>query len=153
MHKFDDGKTDIRDTSLARRPAAQRFSYHILLTSRQQTYPSKGNLLVILLGILADNVVEPKLVNTLGGGDNPQPVAELLLLEELLGQVLEVATAELLVGDDLDLAVLLVGDGDVVAEVSGQALDLDALLEESGKGAWVEDLVVGWLSGVDGELV
>jgi len=56
------------------------------------------------------------------------------------------------VGDDLDLAVLLVGDGDGVAEVAGQALDLDALLEESRERAWVEDLIVGWLCGVDGVL-
>lgn len=55
-------------------------------------------------------------------------------------------------GDDLDLAVAEVGDGDVVAEVAGQAVDLDALLEEGREGGGVEDAVLGGLGCVDGEL-
>lgn len=106
-------------------------------------------LLLILLVLVANDVVEAELVDTLGGGDDTEPVTELLLLEELLGQVLEVATGELLVGDDLDLAVVEVGDGDGLAEVTGAAVNLDAGLEEGGEGRWVEDLVVGWLRSVD----
>jgi len=56
------------------------------------------------------------------------------------------------VGDDLDLAVVEVGDGDCVAEVARQAVDLDAGLQEGGEGGRVEDLVVGGLLGVDDEL-
>jgi hypothetical protein len=56
------------------------------------------------------------------------------------------------VGDDLDLAVVEVGDVDGLAEVSGAAVDLDARLEEGGEGRGVEDLVVGGLGSVDDEL-
>lgn len=109
----------------------------------------RKHLLLILLVVLANNVVESQLVNTLGGGNNAEPVTELLLLEELLCQVLEVATGELLVGDDLDLAVTEVGDVDAVGEVTGAAIDLDAGLQEGGEGGGVEDLVVGGLRSVD----
>lgn len=112
----------------------------------------RKSLLVILLLVLANDVVEAELVDTLGGGDDAEPVTELLLLEELLCQVLEVATGELLVGDDLDLAVVEVSDGDALAEVTGKTVNLDAGLEEGGEGRRVEDLVVGGLGSVDDEL-
>jgi hypothetical protein len=41
-------------------------------------------LLVILISLVVDNVEEAELVNTLGGGNDTEPVTELLLLEELL---------------------------------------------------------------------
>lgn len=56
-------------------------------------------------------------------------------------------------GHDLDLAVTNVGDGDVLAEVAGAAIDLDALLEEGSEGGRVEDAVLGGLLGVDDELL
>ena len=42
-------------------------------------------LLVILLSLVVDDVEELELVDTLGGGDDTEPVTELHLLEELLG--------------------------------------------------------------------
>jgi hypothetical protein len=45
------------------------------------------DLLVIILGLVVDDVEEAKLVDALGGGDDAEPVTELLLLEELLGAV------------------------------------------------------------------
>ena len=47
----------------------------------------RSNLLLILLTLVVDDVVEAELADTLGGGDDAQPVTELLLLEELLGPV------------------------------------------------------------------
>lgn len=67
-------------------------------------------------------------------------------------QVLEVAARQLVVGNDLDLAVTLLLDDNVVAQVVGAALDLDAVLEELLEGGDVEDLVVGGLRSVDDEL-
>lgn len=67
-------------------------------------------------------------------------------------QVLEVAARQLVVGNDLDLAITLLLDDDVVAQVVGAALDLDAVLEELLEGGDVEDLVVGGLRSVDDEL-
>lgn len=40
-------------------------------------------LIIILIGIV-DHVKESELVDTLGGGDNTEPISQLLLLEELL---------------------------------------------------------------------
>lgn len=55
-------------------------------------------------------------------------------------------------GNDLDLAITLLLDDNVVAQVVGAALDLDAVLEELLEGGDVEDLVVGGLRSVDDEL-
>lgn len=67
-------------------------------------------------------------------------------------QVLEVAAGQVVVGNDLDLAVAGLADDDVVAQVVGAALDLDAVLEELLESGHVEDLVVGGLRSVDDEL-
>lgn len=141
-----------------------------------------NRLLVVLLVLsIVDDVEELELVDTLGGGHDAEPVTELVLLEELLGaaavmlvnpifstdsqatgvrgpvvgrhvQVLEVAARELVVSNDLDLALTLLADNNGVAEVADAALNLDALLEELGEGAGVEDLVASGLRSVDHEL-
>lgn len=113
----------------------------------------RRNLLVILISLVVDDVEELELVNTAGGGNDAEPVTELLLLEELLGQVLEVAAGEVVVGNDLDLALTLLLDDDVVAEVVGAALNLDAVLEELLEGRDIENLVGGGLRSVDDELL
>jgi len=68
-------------------------------------------------------------------------------------QVLEVAAGELIVGNDLDLAVTLLGDLDGVAKVADAALDLDPLVQELLEGGDVEDLVARGLRGIDDELI
>lgn len=55
-------------------------------------------------------------------------------------------------GNDLDLAVTLLGDLDLVAEVANTALNLDLLVQELLEGGNIEDLVGGRLGGVDDEL-
>lgn len=55
-------------------------------------------------------------------------------------------------GNDLDLALALLLNNDIVAQVVGAALDLNSILEELLKGGDVEDLVVGRLLSVDDEL-
>lgn len=42
-------------------------------------------LVLIFIGLVVDDVEEAELVHALGGGDDAEPVTELLLLEELLG--------------------------------------------------------------------
>ena len=66
-------------------------------------------------------------------------------------QVLEVAARELVVGNNLDLAITGLGDLDGLAEVAGAALNLDLLVEELLESRNVEDLVAGGLRGVDDE--
>lgn len=71
----------------------------------------------------------------------------------LYAQVLEVATRQLVVGNNLNLALALLLDNDIVAEVVGAALDLDGVLEELFEGRNVKDLVAGRLLSVDNELL
>lgn len=68
-------------------------------------------------------------------------------------QVLEVAARELIVGNDLNLAIADLGDLDGLAEVADAALNLDLLGEELLEGRDVEDLVAGGLRSVDNELL
>lgn len=141
----------------------QTFLFWIFETSTirtnlipRSTHPSlqkENHLVLILIRLVSNNVEELEAVLSLGGGDDTQPVAKLLLLEELLSQVLEVATAEVLVSHDLDLSISEVVDDDVLAEVTGAAIDLDALLEEGRESGRVEDAVLGGLLGVDDELI
>jgi hypothetical protein len=51
------------------------------------------HLLVILVGLIVDNVEEAELVDALGGGNDAEPVTKLLLLEELLGAVAALVNA------------------------------------------------------------
>lgn len=143
------------------------------------SYRAAARLLVVILSLVVDDVEEAELVDTLGGGNDAEPVTELLLLEELLGaialsafipseiahfacaraqlmyvdvQVLQVAAGELLVRNDLDLALALLADLNDIAEVTGAALDLDAVVQELLESLDVEDLVVDGLRAVDDEL-
>ena len=52
----------------------------------------RSNLVGLLLGLLILIDVEvSELIAVLGDGDDAQPIAELVLLQELLGQVLQVS--------------------------------------------------------------
>jgi hypothetical protein len=64
-------------------------------------------------------------------------------------QVLEVATREGDVSDNLDLALTNLGDDNVVTEVADTALDLDAVVEELLEGGDIEDLVARGLRSID----
>lgn len=67
-------------------------------------------------------------------------------------QVLKVSARELIVGNDLDLALASLLDDDGVAEVTSAAIDLDLVLEELLESGGIEDLVASGLLGVDDEL-
>lgn len=69
-------------------------------------------------------------VGVLVGRDDTEPLAHLVLLEEGLGQVLEVALGEVDLGGDGKGAGGLAGDLDILAELSSLALDLDVVNEE-----------------------
>lgn len=68
-------------------------------------------------------------------------------------QVLEVAARQVIVGNNLNLALALLLDNNLVAKVVGDAVNLDAVLEELLEGRDVEDLVAGGLRSVDDELL
>lgn len=68
-------------------------------------------------------------VSALVGRYNSDPISELLLLQELLGQILDVSLREGSMGLDLDDRSIS-GDGDLVTQLAGLAVDLDPLLQE-----------------------
>ena len=68
-------------------------------------------------------------------------------------QVLQVAAREFFVRNNLDLAITLLRDLDGVAEVTGTAVNLYAVVKELLKGSNIEDLVICGLGGVDDELL
>ena len=110
------------------------------------------HLILILVTLITNDVEELQAVLALLRAHHAEPVSQLLLLEELLSQVLQVPSAELLVSDDFDASIAEVADGDGVAEVPRAAIDFDALLEEGGESRRVEDAIAGRLRGVDREL-
>ena len=55
--------------------------------------------------------------------------------------------------NNLDLAITLLRDLDGVAEVTGTAVNLYAVVKELFKGSDIEDLVIRRLGGVDDKLL
>lgn len=82
-------------------------------------------------------------VGVLVGRDHTEPLAHLVLLEELLGQVLEVPLGEGDARGNRKLSRSLAGDLDIVSELSNLSLDLDLVDKELLVRGGVEDLVVG----------
>jgi len=123
----------------------QGFSCHVFTVRTEY-------LLVILILSVVLEVEVAQVVAVLGLGDHADVVAEQLLLEELLGQVLEVALGEGDLGGHGDHGVITL-NGDVVAEDTGLAVDLDSVLQELLESGSVENLICDWLGAVDGELL
>jgi len=105
-----------------------------------------------LVDIVGVGVQELKFISVLGGGNDSQVLTALLLLDVLLGQVLEVSLGEvkLSLNDD---AVLVLLDGDLTVEVTSLALDLDSLGEVFLEVRQLDDVVLKGLSALDDELV
>ncbi len=76
--------------------------------------------LVLSLLLVVRDVEELDLVTLLGGGNDTEPVTELLLAQMLLGQVLEVALGEGNVGVDPDLALTCNERNEKSAEVGNR---------------------------------
>lgn len=80
-----------------------------------------------------------------------QKITELLLLEVLLGQVLQVALGERKLSSDLDLG-LVARDNDLGAKLASLAVNLDLVVKELLEVGRVKDLVLNRLPAVNGEL-
>lgn len=101
----------------------------------------------------------------------PNPVTQGVLLQELFGEVLQVAFREWDVGRNGDLRVswrhrirpeeyydnlnvrTVTGDLHIVAELSSLALDLDAIVQELLEVCTVKDAICSRLREVDDEFV
>ena len=78
------------------------------------------------ISLIVVDVEELKLVLVLVGGDDTEILTKVLLLEVLLGQVLEVSLGEGDLGLNDD-GVLVLGDSNGLTEVAHLAVDLDFL--------------------------
>lgn len=108
---------------------------------------------LLLLLLVVGDVEELDLEAGLGGGHDTEPVTQLSTLQELLGQVLEVALREGDRGLDPDLALTLAGDLHGIAELAGLAIDLDAVVQELLESVRVKNAVVGRATEVNEEAV
>ena len=107
-----------------------------------------------LIIITAGDAEVSELVSVLVGGNNAEVIAELLLLEVTLGEVLELTLGEAKVGRrGHGELVLLAGDDDVVGgEGTGLTVDLDAIVKVLLEGGNVEDLILNGSRAVKDEL-
>jgi hypothetical protein len=107
-------------------------------------------VVLLLLVILVVDLEVAELVGVLGRCHHAQPVPKVVLLQVLLRQVLKVALGERHRRRHDDL-ILLLGEGDVLAEVLGLSGNLDALLEVGLEVTAVHDAVLDGVRAVDGE--
>lgn len=109
-----------------------------------------------LLGLLLvlTNVVVAELVGLLVRGNDVQPVTELVLLEELFGQVLEVALGEdgRVSGDENLLAAGVAGNLDGRSELASLAVHLEPVVEKVLKGGRVKDGIADGAAAVNDKL-
>jgi len=103
----------------------------------------KTQLVIILVFTRTINVVEAKLVDIFRRRNNANPVTKGVLLQELFGQVLEIALGQRYAGGDGEFGVAITGYFDVVAELASFALDLNAVVQELFEIRTVEDTVIG----------
>ena len=123
--------------------ACVRTHTHTHTARQSQDKPNRGEgyrKAVDLFLVLGD-VEEAELVGGRVGGDHVEEVAELLLLQELLGEVLELALGEGHGSVDAHGGGVA-GDLDVVSEVAALVVDLDALSEVAREGAGVDDVLI-----------
>lgn len=74
-----------------------------------------------------------------------------MLLQVLLGKVLQISLGEWKLGSDVDLGLLAV-DLDLGSEVASLAVNLDAVVEVLLESSSIEDLVLNRFTAVNGEL-
>eukprot|EP01127_Copromyxa_protea_P016165 TRINITY_DN475_c0_g1_i1.p1 TRINITY_DN475_c0_g1~~TRINITY_DN475_c0_g1_i1.p1 ORF type:complete len:159 (+),score=20.56 TRINITY_DN475_c0_g1_i1:79-555(+) len=79
-------------------------------------------------------------VGVLVGRNNSDPIAKLLLLQELLSQIFDVTLGKRCLGSDLDSSSSA-GDANGISKLSSLAINLDTLLQEGDDSLWFENVV------------
>jgi len=102
----------------------------------------------LVSSLVVVDLEETELVGVLAVGEHAEELTEVLLLEVLLGEVLKVALGESDLGLN-DEGVLVLGDGDGLAEVAGLALNLDLVVHEALEVGENENVVLDGLGAVD----
>jgi len=111
---------------------------------------SKIDESISFFSIVLLDVEVSELIGVLVRGGDVEIVSEILLLEILLCEVLKVSLGEGDLGVNGDLLVV-VGDSQVLAEVTSGTSNLDLGLEEFSEVGNDEDLIFNGLSAVDVE--
>lgn len=88
------------------------------------------HLFFILAIFIVGDVEVTELVGLLVRSNHAEPVTDLVLLQELLRKVLEVALGERNVGDHSDLVVGTTANRDSITQVVCTAINLDAVVKE-----------------------
>lgn len=106
---------------------------------------------LLLLSLTTADLEVSQLVRVLAVGNNVQEITKLGLLQELLGQVLQVSLGERKLSRDRHLG-LVRGDFDLASKLASLAVDLDAVVKELVEGVDIEHLIIHRLGAVNGEL-
>lgn len=125
--------------------------YYTFFFSFCRQHPVLYYLLVIFLFFVSDGV-ELQLVLVLLDRNKSDPVSDLVLLQVSLGQVFQVLTGKLGVGNNNDLVTFL-GNRDVVTQVTDNVVDLDVLNQVLDVTFLVENTVLNWSAGVNDKLL
>merc|ERR550525_2233284 len=107
--------------------------------------------LVLVVRLLIVDLEVSELVAVLGASHHTQPVPQVVLLQILLGEVLEVSLGERDVGGEGQLGLLPL-HGELLAKVAGLAGNLDTLLEVFLEISAVHDSILDGVSAVNEEL-
>jgi hypothetical protein len=116
----------------------------------------EANKLFLIFIILLGNVEVTELVSALGSsrGNDTDVVTEVVLLEVLLGKVLNVSLGEGNIGGNSNgQDVVGLGDLDKFSELSSLSLNLDTVNQILLVGDNVKDLILCGSRDVDGELL
>jgi hypothetical protein len=106
---------------------------------------------LLLLSLTTADLEVSQLVRVLAVGNNVQEITKLGLLQELLGQVLQVSLGERKLSRYRHLG-LVRGDFDLASKLASLAVDLDAVVKELVEGVDIEHLIIHRLGAVNGEL-
>ena len=88
------------------------------------------NLFFVFISLIVGNVEVTELEGLLVSSNDAQPITDLVLLQELLGQVLQVTLGESNVGDNSDLVISGTGDNNGFTQVVGTAFNLNTVMKE-----------------------
>jgi hypothetical protein len=94
------------------------------------------------------NIEISELVRLLAGGNNAQPITELLFLQVLLDQVFEVSLRKGGLGKNSDFSLLAL-ELDSFTKSSSLSVNLDVLGEEGFKTSGIEDSVFNGLTAIE----
>lgn len=115
---------------------------------------SQIRLLFVSFSFFSTNIEVLDGIRSLVSGNHTQPVTQLMLLQELLGQVLQVTLGRGDLGGAECNRVILTVNGDATfSQIVGASIHLDTVAQVLFERVHVKDLVVDRCRAVDGELI